>query len=105
MFSCPQLKDLTPQVCHAAKLVLIYPQVETHATHLQNMKSEWKGKVDKLTELVDSATDPAQFVMACGEFPGVIPYVSYIGMCRTLGYGFRAVWSEIGYGFCLFSLK
>ena len=22
---------------------------------------------------------------------GVIPYMSYIGMCRTLGYGFRAV--------------
>ena len=32
------------------------------------------------------------------EFPGgVLPYITYIGMCRCEGYGFQAVWSGIGY--------
>ena len=29
---------------------------------------------------------------------GVLPYLTYIGMCRCEGYGFQAVWSGIGYG-------
>ena len=28
---------------------------------------------------------------------GVLPYMSYIGMCRCEGYGFQAVYSSIGY--------
>ena len=28
---------------------------------------------------------------------GVLPYITYIGMCRCEGYGFQAVWSWIGY--------
>ena len=28
---------------------------------------------------------------------GVLPYNGYIGMCRCEGYGFRAVYSRIGY--------
>ena len=28
---------------------------------------------------------------------GVLPYMSYIGMCRCEGYGFQAVYSRIGY--------
>ena len=28
---------------------------------------------------------------------GVLPYITYIGMCRCEGYGFQAVWSGIGY--------
>ena len=28
---------------------------------------------------------------------GVLPYMVYIGMCRCEGYGFRAVYSRIGY--------
>ena len=27
---------------------------------------------------------------------GVLPYITYIGMCRCEGYGFQAVWSGIG---------
>ena len=29
---------------------------------------------------------------------GVLPYMSYIGMCRCEGYGFQRVYSRIGYG-------
>ena len=28
---------------------------------------------------------------------GVLPYMSYVGMCRCEGYGFQAVYSSIGY--------
>ena len=28
---------------------------------------------------------------------GVLPYMGYIGICRCEGYGFRAVYSGIGY--------
>ena len=28
---------------------------------------------------------------------GVLPYMSYIGMCRCEGYGFQRVYSQIGY--------
>ena len=30
---------------------------------------------------------------------GVLPYMSYIGMCRCERYGFQAVYSRIGYGY------
>ena len=38
-----------------------------------------------------------------GGVGGLLLYVSYMGMCHTLGYGFRAL--AMGYGFCLFSLE
>ena len=28
---------------------------------------------------------------------GVLPYMGHIGMCRCEGYGFQAVYSNIGY--------
>ena len=28
---------------------------------------------------------------------GLLPYMSYIGMCRCEGYGFQRVYSRIGY--------
>ena len=31
------------------------------------------------------------------KHPGVLPYMGYIGMCRCEGYGFQAVYIEIGY--------
>ena len=31
------------------------------------------------------------------EGGGVLPYMSYIGMCRCEGYGFQAVYSRIEY--------
>jgi len=33
---------------------------------------------------------------ARGGGGGVLPYVGYIDMCRCEGYGFKAVYSEIG---------
>ena len=27
---------------------------------------------------------------------GVLPYIGYTGMCRWKGYGFQAIWFDIG---------
>ena len=32
-----------------------------------------------------------------GRDGGVLPYMGYIGMCRSEGYGFQAVYCRIGY--------
>ena len=34
---------------------------------------------------------------ARGGGGGILPYMSYKGMCRCEGYGFQAVYSKIGY--------
>ena len=34
---------------------------------------------------------------ASREGGGILPYMSYIGMCQCEGYGFQAVYSRIGY--------
>ena len=36
---------------------------------------------------------------------GVLPSDNGTGMCYLLGHGFRPVWSEMGYAFCLINLK
>ena len=41
------------------------------------------------------------WAVGCSRIPGgggvVLPYISYIGMCRCEGYGFQRVHSRIGY--------
>ena len=38
------------------------------------------------------------YITLMGGGEGVLPYVSYIGMCRRCeGYGFQAVYSSIAY--------
>jgi len=32
-----------------------------------------------------------------GRPEGVLPYITYLGMCRCEGYGFQAVWCGIWY--------
>ena len=36
-------------------------------------------------------------IKAEGKGREVLPYMGYIGMCRSEGYGFQAVYSRIGY--------
>ena len=47
---------------------------------------------------VSMEISPRQFHLG-GIDPGggVLPHMSYIGMCRCEGYGFQAVYSGIGY--------
>ena len=43
------------------------------------------------------APDPG---MGGGGGEGILPYISYIVMCGTRGYGFEPFWSERGYVLC-----
>ena len=66
-----QLKELTPQVSHVAKIFLDYGKhspedVPAVSAHFESMRDSWKDKMQTLTNLVDSATDTGKFVEACG---------------------------------------
>ena len=66
-----QLKEWTPQVSHVAKILLDYGKyspgdVPAVSVHFENMRDNWKDKMQDLTNLVDSATDTAKFIEACG---------------------------------------
>lgn len=66
-----QLKELTPQVSHVAKILLDYGKyspsdVPAVSVHFDSMRDNWKDKMQTLTNLVDSATDTGKFIEACG---------------------------------------
>lgn len=67
-----ELKELTPQVSHVAKILLDYGKhspedVPAVSAHFESMRDSWKDKMQTLTNLVDSATDTGKFVEACEE--------------------------------------
>ena len=54
-----------------AKILLDYGKyspgdVPAVSVHFENMRDNWKDKMQDLTNLVDSATDTAKFIEACG---------------------------------------
>lgn len=67
-----ELKELTPQVSHVAKILLDYGKsspgdVPAVSVHFESMRDGWKDKMQTLTNLVDSATDTGKFIEACEE--------------------------------------
>lgn len=67
-----ELKELTPQVSHVAKILLDYGKhspgdVPAVSVHFESMRDGWKDKMQALTNLVDSATDTGKFIEACEE--------------------------------------
>ncbi|XP_029181563.2 LOW QUALITY PROTEIN: vinculin-like [Acropora millepora] len=65
-----ELKELTPQVSHVAKILLDYGKhspsdVPAVSVHFDSMRDNWKDKMQTLTNLVDSATDTGKFIEAC----------------------------------------
>jgi len=67
-----ELKELTPQVSHVAKILLDYGKyspgdVPAVSVHFESMRDSWKDKMQTLTNLVDSATDTGKFIEACEE--------------------------------------
>ena len=73
LFYYIQLKELTPQVSHVAKILLDYGKhspgdVPAVSVHFESMRDGWKDKMQALTNLVDSATDTGKFIEACGMY-------------------------------------
>uniref|UniRef100_T2MH95 Vinculin n=1 Tax=Hydra vulgaris TaxID=6087 RepID=T2MH95_HYDVU len=56
------LAEITPQVSHAGKLLLLNPGNPTIELHFDNLKNHWIEKASEVTALVDTATDAYDFV-------------------------------------------
>ena len=70
-----------------AKILLDYGKhspgdVPAVSVHFENMRDIWKDKMQSLTNLVDSATDTAKFIEACGMLKNSInSSVSKAALC------------------------
>nr|XP_006817880.1 PREDICTED: vinculin-like [Saccoglossus kowalevskii] len=68
-----QVRDMTPQVIHAGRILLENPDNEERLRHdaarehFEMLKKEWTGNMEKLTGLVDEATDTVSFIKATEE--------------------------------------
>ncbi|XP_030848745.1 vinculin isoform X1 [Strongylocentrotus purpuratus] len=62
-----EVKDLAPQVVAAGKVLLLNPGEQTAVSHFDELKREYMGKVETLTDLVDQAVDTVEFVKASEE--------------------------------------
>ncbi|XP_078607597.1 vinculin-like isoform X12 [Branchiostoma floridae x Branchiostoma japonicum] len=69
------IRDLTPQIIHAGKILLDNPDNQSSgfnlhraaSEHFELLKREWMNNMDKLTSLVDDAVDTVAFIKACEE--------------------------------------
>eukprot|EP00058_Branchiostoma_floridae_P026868 XP_002612359.1 hypothetical protein BRAFLDRAFT_280829 [Branchiostoma floridae] len=61
------IRDLTPQIIHAGKILLDNPDNQAASEHFELLKREWMNNMDKLTSLVDDAVDTVAFIKACEE--------------------------------------
>ena len=62
-----QVKALAPQVQHAARIVFDNPNNEAAKEHYDLVKEDYQRQVQKLTKLVDSGVDAADFIAVSGE--------------------------------------
>jgi vinculin len=61
-----QVRNLTPQVAHAARVLLNNPNNPNAQEHFEEMKKQWSDRADTLTNLVDQGTDRLKFLEASG---------------------------------------
>lgn len=59
-----ELRNLTPQVAHAARVLLNNPTNPNAQEHFEEMKKQWSDRADTLTNLVDQGTDRLKFLEA-----------------------------------------
>lgn len=67
MFGRTQLKDLTPQVINAARVMFLNPSNQAAIEHFDMLKKQWVDKMDKVRSLVDEAVDSVALIHAQGE--------------------------------------
>lgn len=56
-----ELRNLTPQVAHAARVLLNNPNNPNALEHFEEMKKQWGDRADVLTNVVDQGTDRLKF--------------------------------------------
>ena len=62
-----QLAELTPQISHAGKLLLMNPGNELFERHFTDLCDDWRKNSDELIALVDAATDTLDYMKASEE--------------------------------------
>jgi vinculin len=61
------LAELTPQISHAGKLLLMNPNNELFNAHFTDLCDDWRKNSDELIALVDAATDTLDYMTASEE--------------------------------------
>ncbi|XP_059177880.1 vinculin-like [Physella acuta] len=59
-----QIKDLTPQVINAARVLFSNPNNQAAVEHFDLLKKQWSDNMDRLRGLVDEAVDSAALIRA-----------------------------------------
>ncbi|CAL1528303.1 unnamed protein product [Lymnaea stagnalis] len=59
-----QIKDLTPQVINAARVLFSNPNNQAAVEHFDLLKKQWSDNMDRLRNLVDEAVDSAALIRA-----------------------------------------
>lgn len=66
LFSCSQLESLTPQLVNAGSIRMHYPYDKTADEHFNNLKNQYEDSIERMRNLCDQATDPAEFIRLSG---------------------------------------
>ena len=61
-----QVKDLTPQIVNAARVLFTNPNNQAAIEHFELLKKQWTDNMERLRGLVDEAVDTAAFIRAEG---------------------------------------
>ena len=61
-----QVKDLTPQIVNAARVLFTNPNNQAAVEHFELLKKQWTDNMERLRGLVDEAVDTAAFIRAEG---------------------------------------
>lgn len=75
-----ELAELTPQVSHAGKLLLLNPGDKVIDANFDMLKGKWENKAEEVMGLVDAATDAADFVKATEEALRKEQAEAYVGL-------------------------
>ena len=61
------MKDLTPQIVNAARVLFANPNHPAALEHFELLKKQWTDGMERLRGLVDEAVDTAAFIKAEGS--------------------------------------
>lgn len=67
---------MTPQLVNAGSIRMHYPYDKTADEHFNNLKNQYEDSIERMRNLCDQATDPAEFIRLSGVF--CVPLEPYL---------------------------
>lgn len=61
------MKDLTPQIVNAARVLFTNPNNQAAVEHFELLKKQWTENMERLRSLVDEAVDTGALIRAEGK--------------------------------------